>query len=372
MFNFPRRWRLLIGLGLAFIGVLGYSALQIASATGPDVSDSAAPASASLQNPTFDNDKWYEFDLRYQGSYPSGSWLPDADVYSADKLQDWRLWFLDGADIIETDPEVTYAHNGEGVQIRPYGSGWQLGGLYQVVYDTIPCLNYQFQMYGRSFPEKDFSDAILQVGIDQVGWHPDSKNDPAVHSFPSTTEWGTSHVYKNSYGILSVTQEALAEKITVFTYADAHGGRYHRILWDTGSLQEVTPAFLYNPDNSYSTAGISNVYVTLDSNTQATVHWTTNVSALGQIFYRELPEPDVIEPGTIAMTLHLPIVQGHAQKTWDALPVDTTGGVQHQATLTGLTPGSSYEYLVAARGLDDAEEQCVTWATVEDTFTLND
>jgi hypothetical protein len=72
------------------------------------------------------------------------------------------------------------------------------------------------------------------------------------------------------------------------------------------------------------------------------------------------------------MVLYLPVVMGSPQKVWQATTLDKTGGVQHQATLAGLTPGRSYEYFVAARGLDSGTSQCVTWVSVQHTFTLND
>ena len=235
------RLKLLASFGLALLAVVGLwlGILSVADATdGPPVShlaqlSPAAPSSgASLHNPTFDNHKWYEFHLRYQGYYPTGCWLPDDDPGSEGPRQDWRLWFLDGTAIVDSDPESTYADFDEGVNMRPFSEGegvHQVAGIYQVVYNTTPGYIYEFQLYGRSVPETVYHDAAMKVGIDQVGWHPDSKNDPAVHGdFPDTTVWGPVHDYKGEYGPLTVTVEALADQITVFAHADALGGRRHR------------------------------------------------------------------------------------------------------------------------------------------------
>ncbi|RMF32032.1 MAG: hypothetical protein D6759_09095, partial [Chloroflexi bacterium] len=148
---------------IALVALLSIAPHLLAHAQGqttpPDPQAKTSPAgSASLHNPTFDNHDWYEFNRRYQSTYPAGSWLPDDDNNLNDDIpessrQDWRLWFQDGTDIVETDPEQVYAHSIEGVQVRPYGGGHQLAGLYQVIYNTTPCLTYQFQMYGQSRPE---------------------------------------------------------------------------------------------------------------------------------------------------------------------------------------------------------------------------
>jgi len=118
----------------------------------------AAGGAPSLHNPGFDNHDWYEFHKRYQGAYPSGAWLPDDDNNVPNNIpdsirQDWRLWFLDGTDIVEPDPEQTYVLNVEAVQMRTYGEGKFLAGIYQPIYTTTPCLVYGFQIYAQSRPE---------------------------------------------------------------------------------------------------------------------------------------------------------------------------------------------------------------------------
>lgn len=340
--------------------------------------DSAVANGASLHNPGFDNQDWYEFNARYQSSYPVSSWLPDDDNNQNNdipesSLQDWRLWFMDGTAIVESDPEKTYKRDGNrGIQMRPYdwGTGHhQLAGLYQVIYDTAPCLVYEFQMYGESYPEQQYWDAVLKVGIDQVGWHPDSKNDPAVHDdFPSTTVWGPVHDYKwPNYGLLTVTAEALDTQIVVYVYADAPGGRYHRVLWDTGSFQETTPGLIPDPDNPPAAGGISSLTV-VTSSTSATVNWSTANAALGQVYYRRLPTEPVTPTGTLIYTTYLPLVMvGDTTQEWLSTPLNKSPVTTHSEQISGLLPGSKYEYIIASRGLSGG--QCITWVSNKRTFT---
>lgn len=373
-----KRFNLLFSIGLALVAVAGvwFGARSVAGASAADpvspaaVSSPTAPTAASLHNPTFDNHLWYEFRERYQSSYYAGSWVPDDDT--AGGPQDWRLWFLDGTAIVESDPEEVYAHHGEGVQMRPYN--WskesdQVAGLYQVIHDTTPCFTYEFQMYGQSRPEdpNDYRDAVLKVGIDQEGWHPDSANDPAVHTdFPGSTVWGPAHDHKFTYNPLTVTAEALNDSIVVYTYGDAPGGRYHRVLWDTGSFRERAPQSIYDPDDPSTPGGINNLVINAGRDS-ATVQWDTDLETLGQLFYISA-EPGNPAPSTYTNTVYLPLVRG-TDAQWIALPLNETPTTDHSFTITGLLPDHTYKLVAAARG--PFSGQCVTWVSDEETFTTN-
>ena len=333
----------------------------------------AAGGAPSLHNPGFDNHDWYEFHLRYQSAYPSGAWLPDDDNNNPDRIldsirQDWRLWYLRGTDIVEPDPEKTYVHAVyEAVQMRTYGQGKFLAGIYQPIYTTTPCLVYGFQIYAQSRPEGSDDRLIaLQVGIDRVGWHPNSYTDPAVPgSFPATTVWGPARQYQWAYGPLTVTAEALGTKITVFTYADADGGRSHRILWDSASFWDATPPMIHDPDNLPAPSGINNLTV-ITAGTTATVTWTTDKAALGQVYYRLVSVPAGPTPPDYPYKVYLPIVL--RQIGWQYTPLNKTPTTSHQAVLTGLVPGGTYEFIAVSRGLSGG--QCVTWRSESRQFTI--
>jgi hypothetical protein len=245
-----------------------------------------------------------------------------------------------------------------------------LGGLYQVVYNTTPCLTYEFTMYGQSRPtEGNDSLSALQVGIDRSGWHPDTASDPAVHnSFPSTTVWGDSHKYEFGYGLLSVSAEAWAEEIAVYTYADASGGTSHAILWDTGSLAEATPDLLSDPNNPPAASGISGLSASV-GNTSATINWNTSVSAIGQVYYRFVSDNTTPVSSTTSFThtVYLPLVNNEFPPSWHATDLNKTPSTSHSVTITGLQANTTYEYIVASRGLSGG--QCATWVSSKKEFT---
>lgn len=358
-----------IGLMAAVLIVL--SSAPVAAESAPPLS--ATAGSASLHNPGFDNHDWYEFHLRYQNAYPAGAWLPDDDNNQNNNIpdsirQDWRLWFLDGTDIVEPDPEKTYVLYDEAVQMRTYGEGKFLAGIYQPIYATTPCLVYGFSIYAQSRPEGSGDSLVaLQVGIDRVGWHPNSAADPAVHtSFPATTVWGPSHNdYIWSYNLLTVTAEAWNTKITVFTYADADGGRSHRILWDSASFWDATPPMIHDPYNLPSPSGISNLSV-ITGGTTVTITWTTSEPSLGQVYYRLVEAPPGPPPPDHPYKVYLPLVM--RQIGWQYTPLNKTRTTSHQAVITGLVSGATYEFIAVSRGLSDG--QCVTWRSEVNQFTL--
>lgn len=365
-------WSIFTATALTALLIVGWSSPAAQAEPSPPEPREVILSSPSLHNPGFDNHDWYEFHRRYQNTYPSGAWLPDDDNNVSNNIpdnirQDWRLWFLDGTDIVEPDPEGTYVLNVEAVQMRTYGAGKFLAGIYQPIYNTTPCLVYGFQMYAQSRPEgSDDSLIALQVGIDRVGWHPNSATDPAVHtSFPTTTVWGPSQRYQWAYGPLTVTAEAWNTKITVFTYADATGGRSHRILWDSGSFWDATPPMIHDPNNLPAPSGISNLHV-ITAGTTVTITWDTGSNALGQVYYRLASAPSGPTPPEYPYKVYLPIVM--KQTGWQYTPLNKTPTTNHQAVLTNLLPGGTYEFIVVSRGLSGG--QCVTWRSDVGQFTL--
>lgn len=377
MFLSPKRFGLLLSIGLALVGitVIWFGARAVASATDsplavPDAKlGEAAPAAARLHNPNFDNHKWYEFEDRYNLGYPPGVWLPDGDI--ANDPQDWRLWFLNGTDLVDADPTQSVVHSApECVQFRNYnapGASSHVAGLYQVVPDATPCLVYQFQMYGLS-RQKEADDSLsdMKVGIEPTGWALDPLHNPAVHNWPATMVWGPTQLHTASFGPLAVQAEALNTQITVFSYADANGGNSHKIHWDTGSLLDVTPDLIHDPA-SLPAPSISDASAN-PGTTSGIVTWTTGSPALGQVYYRPLGSVDVTP--TLTHTVFLPTVTGGGSGGWLATPLNKTPTTSHNAVLTNLLPGQSYEYIAVSRGLSGT--QCVTWVSDKLTFKTNE
>jgi len=335
----------------------------------------------SLHNPTLDNQDWYEFNDRY-GNYLVGVWLPDDDNnldddIPADVRQDWRLWFEHETGLINADPEEgddAFIHTQpSSVKMRLFEpTGRQSGGLYQPIYNTTPCFTYEFKMYVYSrIKESDDQTTALQVGIDRTGWALDPAHAPGVHSFPSTMVWSTPKTQTGRFVPLTVQAEAAANKITVFTYADVTGGGSHKIYWDTGSLREIAPTSIVDPENPPAP---DNIYILPQTpsvgRTTATINWTTAVEAMGQVFYQAKPTSPEPPTSTLLLshTVYLPLVQSsQQQEDWQSTALDTTMSFDHSMPLTGLRPDTTYEYFVASRGLSGAA--CETWVSEKKTFT---
>lgn len=357
-----------VGLGLILISILiGGLGAGTSGRVGaaPD-----APQAGSLHNPGFDNHKWYEFNDRYYPKWLPGSWVPDDDVVNGP--QSWRLWYMRGKPLVKSFSEGGIVQTGESVVLRTYDGNIQEGGLYQTVYDVAPCLYYTFQMYALSRPDDDVSDktAVFKVGIDQTGWAPDPASDPAFPGYyPGTIVWGESHDYKYpTFGMLSVSAEAHANKITVFTYAYLYGGTKHAAVWDTGSLVESTPAMLHAPSSLPSPGGVTGVSSALIGGGQAQISWqTAGHPAVSQVYYRLLPQGGA--QTNYPHKIYFPLITAYSlNKDWTASPINKTPSETHWVTLSGLLSGRSYEYIAVSRGLDYG--QCVTWVSVPQQLTL--
>ncbi len=355
-------------LTLALTLSLSFSLKALTEEAGTEA-NLPSSSTASLHNPTFDNHDWYEFNDRY-GNWLPGSWLPDDDNNKDDDIplsrrQDWRLWYQQGTAILEYDSENKKADHDQGIQMRTYDWDTSLpqeGGVYQVVYGTVPCLEYRFAMKAQGRPEEP-GDALhgLKAGIARDGWHL-STNDPAVSSFPSTVKWGATKMYQNSYGEIAVTAEAWADRITVFTYGKSVGGRTSRILWDTGSFAEVTPARIYDPESYSSPSGIFGLADSIDGSGNVLIQWTTSQGAISQIYYRRTSGQSVEPTEPMSYTVYLPLVANGPE--WQATALNKTSRTSHSFTLSGLAEGE-YEYIVVSKGYTGGSA-CQTWVAKGD------
>jgi hypothetical protein len=329
-------------------------------------------STASLHNPTFDNHDWYEFNDRY-GNWLAGSWLPDDDNNDDNDIplgerQDWRLWYQQGTTILEYDPENKKSEHDQGIQMRPYDwetSMAQEGGIYQVIYNTIPCLEYKFTMRVWGYPEEvDDTFHGAKAGITRDGWHL-ATDDPAVESFPSSMKWGNTEMHQNYYGDISVTAEAWADHIAVFAYGKSTGGRTSRILWDTGSFSEVTPDQIYDPDTYISPYGIFGLDAQPDGSGNVLINWTTSNPGISQAYYRRTDSGSGGSPTVMTYTVYLPLVA--TSQGWQATTLNKTAQTNHVVTLSDLASGE-YEYIVATKGYAGGSA-CETWVE-RSTFTV--
>lgn len=356
-------------LGLSMIVLISLLGMRTgvtvnAQQTEPPVA-AASLAGPVLQNPGFDNTRWYEFNDRY-GTWLAGSWVPDDD--DGQRLQDWRLWYMRGTPIPKSFAEATIKQAGiESVALRTYSGNVQEGGLYQVLYNVTPCLHYQFQMYGFSRPDYGLPNpaAQLRVGLDPTGWHTNPSVDPAMPGYyPASIVWSAPQDFKSDFGLLQVTAEARSDKVTVYTRALAYGGVKHAIVWDSGAFQEATPAMLHDP-NALPAPTIATPSVTRDR-TWATISWTTSASAVSQVYYALRPAGGGTPPDYPYKT-YLPLVTGGTPPTWTASPINKTPATVHAVMLSGLLPGRTYDFVVVSRGLSG--DACTTWVSAVQQFT---
>ncbi len=323
-------------------------------------------AAPTLQNAGLDSHRWYEFNDRY-GTWLVGSWAPDDD--DGQRLQDWRLWYMRDTPLVKSFAESDIIQAGvESVALRSYTGDVQEGGLYQVIYNVTPCLQYQFQMYGLSRPDYGLPNpaAQLRVGLDPTGWHTNPSVDPAMPGYyPASIVWSAPQDFKSDFGLLQVTAEARSSTVTVYTRALAYGGSRHAIVWDSGAFQEATPAMLHDPA-ALPAATILILSVTRDR-TWATITWTTSPSsAVSQVYYALRPAGGGTPPN-YPNKVYLPLVMGGATPTWTASPINKTPAIAHAVTLSGLLPGRTYDFIAVSRGRSG--DACTTWVSEAQQFT---
>ncbi|MEE8390067.1 MAG: fibronectin type III domain-containing protein, partial [Anaerolineae bacterium] len=102
--------------------------------------------------------------------------------------------------------------------------------------------------------------------------------------------------------------------------------------------------------------------------TSATVNWTTSVDALSQVYYRLVSgsSTPIFPTGTLSRTIYRPFI-GKSLAPWLSTNLVTSPKTSHAVTISGLQPGSTYEYLVASRGASSGG--CVTWVSTKKEFT---
>jgi len=152
----------------------------------------------------------------------------------------------------------------------------------------------------------------------------------------------------------------------VFAYGKSVGGRTSRILWDTGSFAEVTPARIYDPESYTGSNGIYGLTASLDSSQEnVLIQWTTSREAISQVYYRYTGGGEVMTPTVMSSTVYLPLVARGSG--WQATALNKTANTNHLFTLTGLASGD-YEYIVVSKGYAGGSA-CETWVA-KSNFTI--
>jgi hypothetical protein len=252
-------------------------------------------------------------------------------------------------------------------------------GIYQPVQGTTPCLLYTFEIYNRN----DAAYYHPQVAIDPTGWvittpgnslpnncPPDGVTrcpDPYISAFPSTTVWsaeGTHPAYV--WAPISVTVEALAETVSVWTRARPDIGGSMSTYWDYGSLT-YTPFpenLLPQPPSPNPTGYIQNLASSFDGS-NLTITWTTPTPASTQVLYTVESAP--ISP-TVPMThtTYLPLVA--ATPVERKADLDPTPVLHHTYTISGLKNGDMVTFVALSRRV--GEGACVTETSLPVQVTI--
>lgn len=89
---------------------------------------------------------------------------------------------------------------------------------------------------------------------------------------------------------------------------------------------------------------------------------------MGQVYYRLVSGPAGPPPPDYPHKVYLPLVLRQTETGWQYTPLNKAPTTSHQAVLTGLVPGGTYEFIAVSRGLSGG--QCVTWRSASAQFTL--
>ena len=262
-------------------------------------------------------------------------------------------------------------------------------GIYQPVHNVIPCTLYTFEIYNRN----DTANYHAKVAIDRAGWiitqpsgnplencPPDGASpcpDPYVASFPSTTVWSAeSHQPALTWAPISVTAEAAATTISVWTYAHPDSGPSQSAYWDYGSLVQ-TPfpdATLPAPASWYPSDFISNVTTQVNGNS-VTINWETGAAAPTQVWYAIYEPAAVVTPTeSMTYTTYLPIVAAFRPPTPTYMtPIDITStSTQHQVVISGLPTDKAIVFAILSRRPDGTTCDTVAGDLIQLTLSTNE
>lgn len=284
--------------------------------------------------------------------------------------------------------------------------GPYIAGVWQPVPAT-PCLDYQFAGYVRT----DSSGYRPKVGIDPTGWRMPPKTDPNPdldyncppdgHSLcpkehfsyesdmPASIVWSAPYAYDPPTppitwrGPVSITTEALSTTMTVWTFTAPDQSGSQSTYWDSMFLYQVPKQTLLPNGLIPTPDGTIQPAVTPGRDT-AQIEWSTSRPAFDQVFYRvhlTVPPPPCTgtaclcpDPGTVCIihSQYLPIVRNdpHPVSVNDyAYHTDPTSlmATTHSPTLTGLEPGTVYDYVAVSRSFNNGA--CIPSVSATGVFT---
>jgi len=262
--------------------------------------------------------------------------------------------------------KATGVYNSSQGYIR-YGATY-IAGIYQPVYGVTPCTLYTFEIYNRN----DAWNYRPKVGIDPTGWQltvpgnsppnncpPDGKSpcpDPYVGAFPATMRWSQEYNHPPyTWAPLSVTVEAAATTISVWTYSAPEVAGSQSTYWDAGTLTQVPfPDGKLPAPSTWTPSGFIYDVVTTKGANSLTINWKTTGPASTQVLYEIVPyvyTPPVSSTLLIGNTIYLPLVAKapNPSQFTQYTTLNTTPVTTHSAVITGIQPGDTVIFTPLSR-----------------------
>jgi len=258
------------------------------------------------------------------------------------------------------------SNNGSQGYIR--WGGIYMAGVYQPVKNVTPCVLYQFSAWNRN----DAVDYYTKVGISPTGWvqpaevsdnppyncPPDGVSkcpDPKLEAesdFPTTMVWSPKIMPPAlTWQQFSVTAEALANTISVWTYAAPQTSGSMSSYWDETSLVAVPfpNGRLPNPSSWVPSGFIYNVQpITMTPGT-LTINWTTISAGSTQVWYEvRHSSPSITSTAVYSYYTYFPIIMNSNRYDRHTL-LNAAPVTEHQASITGLVSGDQVRFVVASR-----------------------
>lgn len=346
-----RSWQTLFVLMVLILGI-GLLTLRIAQADDGNYYN-------------FDNEDFWKEYLEF--NYPFGTRLPCNGPSESNCTWAWKPWYEHGTDVPRMQAEKypprtvndhalmfhTYSHTDDNLH----------GGVFRRE-NVEPCHLYKFSMWSRAGLDTQHpapTDSRMRVGISPTGDYPQEivLTDPRINAIT----WSEPSNSKYAYEELSVEAEAQGNTLTVYTRTEPDSNNQIYVFWDEGSFQELPHTgdlVDANEPLPGPTGYINNVNAQVNANS-ATISWNTGgVETLGQVLYRSIPT-GTPPSETYTHTVYLPAVLSEAQKQDWMLSAVEDWTSNHQVQLTGLSTGTTYEYVVVSYGFVD--NRCQTLLT---------
>jgi hypothetical protein len=302
---------------------------------------------------TFDwQDHWKEY--REHG-YPYGSRLPCNGANLETCTWAWKPWYEHQTDLPFYGHEAFSGRTVSGYALMMYSRAAGNHNINAGVYRTENvqmCQTYRFTMNVRSGLEPAIPpspNARMLLGISPTGFTPGeivlSQTDLA-----NITWSQTAYPYLR-YENLSVEAEAKASTMALYTRAIAPADNSPYFFWDEGSFTAVARTDnLVDPNQPLPAphGGLAPV-VSSVTTTSAQIHWSTPGTMIGQVLYRPVftaSTPSPQQPHAIFLPL---VMNGGDGDAWRTTPLQAWASSQ-SVQLSGLTPGTEYEYVVVSYG----------------------